>query len=97
VQAVWDGGGQVAEFDLAANEKRWPASNPWPNQLLLLKTMQVWLLLKGALSRLSIEKIGADIHLYIHQEIRKALKLAGDGRLERPAFGSGDQRSIHLS
>ncbi len=23
--------------------------------------------------------------------------LAGDGRLERPAFGSGDQRSIHLS
>jgi hypothetical protein len=23
--------------------------------------------------------------------------LAGDGRLERPTFGSGDQRSIHLS
>ena len=25
------------------------------------------------------------------------IPLAGDGRLERPAFGSGDQRSIHLS
>jgi len=25
------------------------------------------------------------------------LKVVGDARLERAAFGSGDQRSIHLS
>ena len=33
----------------------------------------------------------------IEKGLTAGMPLAGDGRLERPTFGSGDQRSIHLS
>ena len=41
-------------------------------------------------------KMGMECNLWVYLSLF-LLTMAGDGRLERPAFGSGGQRSIQLS